>query len=143
MLASNIRMVVQWKILWKWISLGYGGQSIANEIYYVVLLVAIVRKYSSAISFPWSRFFAVSSHRNLSSASLSSGFVRFAFSSASLLTPAANFDRACSCGWGIFHFSFGLVTIFVFKRVLSGGVSCSTSSSLIDDFEPFRVFSEG
>ena len=86
----------------------------------------MIRKYNSTISFPWSRFYAVSSRRNLSNASLSSSSssIRFAFSSAILLTLAANCDRACSCELGIFRLSFGLVTIFFFKRVLSGGASC-------------------
>ena len=85
----------------------------------------IIRTYNWTISFSWSQFFAASSRRNLSSASLSysSSFIHFTFTSASLLIPAANCDRACSCeqGW---------VTIFLFKRVLSGDASCSKSSSL-------------
>ena len=59
-----------------------------------------------------------------------SGFIRFAFTSASLLTPAANCHRACSYERGTFRFSCALVTIFLLKGVLSGGASCSTSSSL-------------
>ena len=77
-------------------------------------------------------YFAASSRQNLSNTSLSScsSFIRFAFASASLSTPVANCDRACSCERGTFRFSCNLVLIFLFKRVLSSGAFCSTSSSL-------------
>ena len=50
--------------------------------------------------------------------------------SASLLTPAANCDKACSCERETFRFSCGLITIFLFNGVLSGGNSRKTSSLL-------------
>ena len=49
---------------------------------------------------------------------------------ASLLIPAANCDRTCGCERETFRFLWVLVTIFLFKRVLSSGTSNSSSESL-------------
>ena len=49
---------------------------------------------------------------------------------ASLLIPTANCDRTCGCERETFRFLCVLVTIFLFKRVLSSGTSNSSSESL-------------
>ena len=78
----------------------------------------IIHKYNSAISFSWSRFFA----------DIQAMLLYLLV--ASLLIPAANCDRTCGCERETFRFLCVLVTIFLFKRVLSSGTSNSSSVSL-------------
>ena len=133
MLVSKIEMVVLWMNLLKSISLWvWGAEYFEWNTLCGIARCAIILKYNRTISFSWSQFFKAFSCQNLKNASLCScsSFTSFAFTSVSILTPAANCERGCSCERGEISFFVRFVTVFLFKVVLSGGASCSTSSSL-------------
>ena len=107
----------------------------------VIWLVAPWYINSFAYVFFMVSIFAASSRQHLTISSLSScsSFIRFLFTPARLLTPAANCDRGWSCKRGTFRYLCGLVTSFLFKEVISGYSSCSNSSFLNSSSDLFSL----